>query len=617
MTTLTRRDAARPSDRPLRRDIGVVGLLFAGVGSIIGSGWLFGAMKASAIAGPAAILSWAIGAFMILLIGLCFAELGAMFPLTGGVIRFPHLSFGSFASYTMGWINWVAAATVAPIEVEGALQYATKYAGFTQHHVKGGQDVYTLTGLGYAVAVVAMALFVVVNYYGVRWFARLNNVAVWWKLAVITLVIFAFLLTEFHGANFHSHGFATDDTHGVLTAIATGGITFSFLGFRQGVELAGESSNPSRNVPIAVIGSVLITGLIYVLLQIAFIAAVPAGALQGGWSGVADHLTNSFGPLAAISTVIGLGWLATVLYIDAVISPADTGLVYTTVTGRITYAMARNGNAPRRLGTTTDRGVPLVSLLVTFVVGLVVFLPFPSWQQLVGFITSATVLSFGSGPLVLAAMRRQLPDQERPFRVPGGDVIPFLGFYSSNLIVYWAGWDTNWKLFVTVGLGFVLLGAMHLFSRRELPALDWRAGATWSVPWLVGLCLISYLGDYPERSSHAGNTGTIGFGWGFVILFLLSVLVYVLALRVRLPGERVTDNVAEIQAESEAEEPSWADGPSHEAGRICRGPGRRVTISACAAAVDSFMGTGPRCPSMLADLTQPTDAPGRAPGRSA
>src|ERR1700743_1624569 len=91
--------------RHLRRDIGRIGLLFAGVGSIIGSGWLFGALNASQIAGPAAIFSWLIGAIMIMHIGLSYAELGAMFPITGGVIRFPHLSFGSFASFTMGWIN--------------------------------------------------------------------------------------------------------------------------------------------------------------------------------------------------------------------------------------------------------------------------------------------------------------------------------------------------------------------------------------------------------------------------------------------------------------------------------------------------------------------------------
>src|SRR3954465_13822586 len=80
----------------MRRDVGTVGLLFAGVGSIIGSGWLFGAMNAGQLGGPAAILSWGIGAVMILLIALVYAELGTMFPVSGGVIRFPHISFGSF-----------------------------------------------------------------------------------------------------------------------------------------------------------------------------------------------------------------------------------------------------------------------------------------------------------------------------------------------------------------------------------------------------------------------------------------------------------------------------------------------------------------------------------------
>src|SRR5213083_557051 len=80
----------------LKRHIGPVGLLFAGVGSVIGSGWLFGALNASIIAGPASIVSWAIGGVMIMLIGLTYAELGTMFPVSGGVVRFPHYSFGSF-----------------------------------------------------------------------------------------------------------------------------------------------------------------------------------------------------------------------------------------------------------------------------------------------------------------------------------------------------------------------------------------------------------------------------------------------------------------------------------------------------------------------------------------
>src|SRR3954454_6063844 len=490
---------------------------------------------------------------MIALIALVFAELGTMFPLSGGVVRFPHFAFGSFASYTTGWILWVAVATTAPIEVEGALQYATKYATFTAEHTHNGQTVHTLTGLGYFVAVLSMAFFVVINYYGIRWFARVNNVAVWWKLGVIVLTIVAFLVTSFHSENFSDHGFATNGLQGIFTAIATGGIIFSYLGFRQGIELAGETNNPKRNIPIAVIGSVLVTALLYILLQVAFIGAVRPSDLahSNGWAQL--NFTDAFGPLAAISTLIGLGWLAKILYIDAIISPADTGLIYTTVTSRVSYAMGRNGNAPQTLARTTNRGVPFVSLIITFLVGLIVFLPFPSWQQLVGFVTSATVLSFGAGTLTIGALRREQPERPRPFRVPGKDLIPFLAFYSSNLIVYWAGWDVNWKLFATVGLGMVLF-FVYQALRRDNPPLDLAAGATWVVPWLGGLCLLSFLGDYPENAKDAGNIAAIGFGWGFLAVLALSALVYFVGLRFRLPRERVEEHIAGTEAESEAED---------------------------------------------------------------
>lgn len=540
----------------LRRHIGLVGLLFAGVGSIIGSGWLFGALNASKQAGPAAILSWFVGGVMILLIGLVYAELGTMFPVSGGVVRFPHWAFGSFASFTMGWVTWIAAATVAPIEVEGALQYATHYVSWLTSTSDG---VTVLTPAGYGVAVVAMAAFCVINIVGIRAFARLNNVLVWWKLAIISLAVIAFLASTFHAGNFHSHGFAPAGGHGVFSSIATAGIVFSFLGFRQGVELAGESDNPRRNVPIAVIGSVLITMLIYVLLQVAFIGAVRPGDIAGGWSALS--FTGDAGPLAALATILGLGWLATLLYVDAVVSPADTGLIYTTVTARISYAVGRNGNAPEQLAAVSRRGVPWVSVALAFVVGCVVFLPFPGWQKLVGFITSATVLSFGSGPLVLAAMRRQLPDQERPFRLPGGHVVPLLAFYSSNMIVYWAGWDVNWKLFVSILLGLVLLAVHRAVSARggaaeadgrpadrtgRLPGLDWRAG-WWLVPWFGALALVSWLGSYSSDGADHGQQGVIGFGWGFVVLAVLSVAVYVGALRCRLPGGRTAELITASQ----------------------------------------------------------------------
>ncbi len=542
-STQTQSDQGR-----LNRHVGPVGLLFAGIGSIIGSGWLFGAFNASVTAGPAAVFSWAIAGVMILLIALAYAELGPMFPISGGVVRYPQLVWGSFASYSLGWITWISTAAVPAIEVEGALQYATKYADFTTKHKVNGEPTYTLTGLGLVTAIVLLAVFVVVNYYGVRLFAQINNALVWWKLAIILLVIVTFLVLAFAGnsmggtANYNSHGFAPDGTHGVFLAISTAGITFSFLGFRQGIELAGESSNPKRDVPLAVIGSVLITAVIYVLLQVAFTLGVPASALDKshGWSSLA--FTNDFGPLAAISTLAGATWLAYLLYADAIISPSDTGFIYTTASARVSYAMGRNRNAPAALARVSRTGVPVYGLALTFVVGLILFLPFPSWQQLVGFITSATVISFGSGPLVVAALRRDLPDAVRPYRLPGGDVLPFLGFYAANMIVYWGGWDTNKKLFVTVLIGYVVLAAFHLVGDRAAKApLALRSGF-WVLPWFAGMTLVSWLADPTEHPA--------AFNWVFLINLAFCAGIYLLAVHVRQPRSEVERHIADAEQES-------------------------------------------------------------------
>ena len=543
-------------DHRMRRDIGTIGLLFTAIGSVIGSGWLFGALNAAEIAGPASLLSWAIGGVMIVLIGLCYAEIGVMFPHSGGVVRYPHYAFGSFASFTTGWITWLAAASVAPIEVEAALQYATNYLPWLT--ALSADQVPVLTPAGYAVAAAMLLVFCVINLYGVRWFARVNTAIVWWKLAIIVLVIVVFFVLSFNVDHLGSAGgFAPYGAHGVFSAIATGGIAFSYFGFRQGVELAGETRNPQRNIPITLIGSVLICGIIYILLQLAFLGAVPTDSLGQGWSQVGTNFSGDtnvlaqFGPLAAIAGVLGATWLAVLLYIDAVVSPADTGLIYTTVTARLSYAMGRNGNAPGALATVNARGVPWISIALAFVVGLIFFLPFPGWQQLVGFITSATVLSFGSGPLVLVALRKQLPDRHRRFRLRGGLIVPFLAFWSSNLIVYWSGWDTNWKLFVAVLLGFVLFGLHELFARHRTPSVNFRHGA-WVLPWLAGLCLISWLGSFPEPSEGAGNLGVIDFNFGFVATGVLTALVMWLAQRFRLPAATVAQLVPHEESPAEA-----------------------------------------------------------------
>ena len=190
--------------------------------------------------------------------------------------------------------------------------------------------------------------------------------------------------------------------------------------------------------------------------------------------------------------------------------------------------------------------------MLAFVIGLIAFLPFPSWQQLVGFITSATVLSFASGPLVLAALRAQVPDHERPFRLPGGHAIPLLAFWGSNLIVYWSGWTTVWKLMVAVLIGFVLLAVVRRLGPDEGQVARRALRRCGSFPWLVGLTVISYLGNYPEPA--AGNLNDLNFVVSAGLLLLLSVGVYVMAYRLRLPDDEARAYIDETVQEAAVED---------------------------------------------------------------
>ena len=144
MAVAERVRTASAEHKGLRREVGFIGLIWASEGSIIGSGWLFGAQGALGTAGPAAIISWVIGGAAILILALVHAELGGMYPVSGGTARFPHYAFGGAAGASFGWFSWLQAATVAPIEVLAMITYGQHYA-FAQGWLKtqGGTTVLT------------------------------------------------------------------------------------------------------------------------------------------------------------------------------------------------------------------------------------------------------------------------------------------------------------------------------------------------------------------------------------------------------------------------------------------------------------------------------------------
>jgi amino acid transporter len=527
----------------LRRDIGMVGLLWASTGSIIGSGWLFGAQEGLTTAGPAAIISWVVGGVAILLLALVHAELGAMWPVAGGTARFPHYSFGGAAGASFGWFSWLQAATVAPIEVLAMVTYAQHYS-FAHSWLNPSTGVLSTTGI--VVSCVLMLVLSSVNFLGVRKLAHTNSAATWWKVAVPLATILVVGITNFHPGNFTTaDGFSPDGAHGVLSAVAVSGIIFAYLGFEQADQFAGESSRPQRDVPLAVVGSILIGMVVYIALQVVFLAALPASAIGPTWATVGHGLYTAFsGPWAQLASLVSIGWLAAILYADAIISPGGTGLIYTAATSRVSYGQSRNGYFPAVYERTNDAGVPWIGVITSFVVGCICFLPFPSWQSLVGLITSSSVLMYAGAPLSFGALRRRMPHAERPFRLAGGEVLAPLAFIVANLIILWTGWTTDWKLGIAILIGYAILALNRiLHGNPHRPEFNWRS-ASWLPVYLVGLGVIVYLSTFD-------GTGTLPLWWDIVVVAIFSLIIYYWARAVALPSERIEQMVNEVVAPEE------------------------------------------------------------------
>src|ERR1700759_4703281 len=155
----------------LQRSVGFYGLMFVSLGSIIGSGWLLGALNAAQAAGPASVLSWMLAAFMLSLLALAYAELGATYPVSGGSGRFPYYSHGPIAGFTAGWASWLQAVFIAPIEVIAAITYINSVDAVHTHFPMlhgAGPDAGLLNSTGLVVAVLLMLVFTTINLAGAK-----------------------------------------------------------------------------------------------------------------------------------------------------------------------------------------------------------------------------------------------------------------------------------------------------------------------------------------------------------------------------------------------------------------------------------------------------------------
>ncbi len=500
-------------------------LTFIGLGSIFGSGWLFAASHVSSIAGPAGIVSWIIGGIAVFLLGLVYCELGAALPRAGGVVRYPEYSHGTLLGWLMGFITLIAFSSLIAIEVEACRQYA---AAWFPSLSQAGSSRPSLAG--WLLQLALLALFFLLNYFSVKTFALANNVISVFKFLVPLLVI-VLLLAHFNGDNLHSQGFAPAGAAGVEAAISAGGIIFAYLGLTPIVSVASEVRDPQRTIPIALILSVALSTVIYVLLQLSFLGAVPGDALAAGWAGMDQRFSL---PYRDIALALGLGWLATLVVADAVISPSGTGNIYMNATPRVVYGWARSSRFLPVLTRVDDKsGIPRPALWLSF--GLSVFwtLPFPSWETLIGVVSAALVLSYAIAPVTVAALRRSAPELERPFRVKGLAVLGPLSFVVAALIVYWSTWPTvSWLLGLQVLIYIAYVLSQLTSAPRRARVLRQVRSSAWLIVFFVLVMAVSYLGSF-------GGIGAIAHPWDAACVAVIACGIYHWGARSGLRGHEL------------------------------------------------------------------------------
>lgn len=496
------------SGRHLRRELTLIDLTMTAIGGLIGSGWLFASMTAATIAGPAALLSWGIGAIAVIILGLTFAELAGMLPEAGGVIRYPQYTHGRLVSFLIGWAALISWAGIPPIEAEAVIQYSSSYLHGLYNATSG-----SLTGLGFIVAAILVAVFFGVNYLGVKLYAKVNTPVTFIKFAAPTLTVIAFLIVGFHPADFtHYGGFMPYHWGGVFAAISTGGIIFAYTGFRPMMDLAGEAKDPQHDLPRAFILAMSTVGILYILLQLVFIGAVPGHDLAKGWVSLAFA-----SPYANLAVALNLTWVAVILYGDAILSPFGTGLVYSAGTPRGILAFSRNGYFPKTFLSLNSKGVPSSAIYLSFVMGLLFLLPFPSWQKLVGVLSSATILTYMLGPVSAVVLRRTAPELHRPYKVGKISWLGPIGFVIGSLIFYWTGWPTDgWLLLMTlIGL------AVYAFYFAKDPNRSWRdvKSAIWLIVYFLFILVMAKFGTF-------GGTNAIKAPWDDIIVAIVSIAFY-------------------------------------------------------------------------------------------
>ncbi|WP_440858180.1 APC family permease [Staphylococcus shinii] len=497
-------------------------LVLLGLGSLIGSGWLFGAWEASSIAGPAAIISWIIGFVVIGSIAYNYIEIGTMFPQSGGMSNYAQYTHGSLLGFIASWANWVSLVTIIPIEAVSAVQYMSSWpwswAKFTTGLMKDG----SISNAGLMAVFVIIIIFSLLNYWSVKLLTSFTSLISIFKLGVPLLTIIMLMISGFDSGNY-GHTVSQFMPYGsapIFAATTASGIIFSFNAFQTIINMGSEIQKPEKNIARGIAISLTLSAVLYIVLQSTFITSMPSDMLhENGWSGI-----NFNSPFADMAILLGLNWLAILLYMEAVVSPFGTGVSFVAVTGRVLRAMEKNGHIPKFLGKMNEKyKIPRVAIIFNAIISMVMVSLFRDWATLASVISTATLVAYLTGPTTVISLRKMAPNMHRPFRANLLKFMAPFSFVMASLAIYWAMWPTTAQVIFIIILGLPI----YFFYEYKM---NWKntkkqiGGSLWIILYLIVLAFLSFIG-----SKEFKGMNWIHYPYDFIVIIVIALIFYKIA----------------------------------------------------------------------------------------
>ncbi len=500
-------------------------LALISTGGMFGAGWLFSPYYGFQMAGVGVLFSWIITAALTIIIGLAFIEIASLLPVLGGISRFVGVTHNRNLAFIFLSFTWLSYVVYLPLEAQSAIQYIGFWWSDLVHQTPHGVELSKL-GFGFAIAVIL----------GLTWFntffitnvAKLNSWVSVGKLMIPVCVVVVMILSFGKWQNITDNLHATPISfEHILLAITTSGLAFAFTGFQNALILANYAKNYKKAVPASIFSAVIFGGLIYFCLSLAFIACLPAGHPLG---------INAVAPLLGLVVLFNAHILFTILFLDAVSAPLGTANVYTAVTGRVLYSLGTDFFPKSFLTKLNKFKTPSGALWLNGFIGICFLMPFPTWKQLVDFLSSIVVFSYLAAPIALIILRRALPDSaDRVFKVKYYNVVGYLGFACCSLLIYWSGQSNLFYLTIFLVLTTIAYG-IFVKGSNPIKALS----QSWYL--VIYVLLMGVV-------SHLREANAIGFPIDNLFIIALGLITCKIMLSSSLKQDEIVQNMSHLKEE--------------------------------------------------------------------